>query len=284
LSCKEIFALVVVSLGIVLLVYQYNRYYGLLACFLGICWLSLTLFVIIPLFSPTGLPAGAERYISFDSRSSIKNLLFKLNLREIFDYTKGLFLPVIPFLSKRSLIPLLGILPIFLINCLSSESFQRNYSFHYSLPICAFLLLACCCGFNRVTRFVWLFRLWPIVIFFLILFKGFFSIGINYPFSWYRDNRSRTNYEKAISFVNNNESVIAPSHLIPHLAARQNIVLLNDSTLINFSNYKFIIIDTKEPGWLVTKKLAKKFLNLVERSKNYRVLYTRGEIYVFERK
>lgn len=292
--CKEIFSLVVIGLGVFFLLRKELRPYGVCAIFLGTALLFLMLWVVIPAYSPTGLPAGSERYFQFTGSPTDMIFFFLNNFLEIFyrahwaevlNYLKGLTLPILPAISLQGLLPLIGAMPIFILNSISNEQFQRNYSFHHSLPIVPFLILSCLYSSTIIRyRTKKIILPWSIGIFILLLAKGFYSLGTGYPFPWYRDTLIVGVYTKATSLISDTDSVIAPSHLTPHLTNRKNLSLFIDGHHEALREYNIIIVDTVRSGWGVNKKEASKYLSELELNQSFTQIYQDQGVYVFRRK
>lgn len=292
--CKEVFSLVVVSLGGVLFVLSDVRRYGVYSIFMGVVWFILMLWLVIPEYSPTGLPAGSERYFQFRGSatsmlvfflSNLMEVLYKIHWVEVLNYLKGLILPILPLISSRGSLSLVGAAPIFILNCISTEQFQRNYSFHHSLPIIPFLIISCMYSstINRYkTNMVVL--CWSLVIFIFVLGKGVYSLGTNYPFTWYRDGTIASVYAKAISFVGDIDAVIAPSYLVPHLANRRKLSLLIGGQHDELDQYDVVIIDSVNPGWGIDRLTANKYLLEIKSNRYFSVLYENSDVHVFRRK
>lgn len=294
LSCKEVFSLVSISLGLVLLFVRKRRHYGIIAVLVGLGWFVSVLWIVIPNYSPTGLPAGSERYFQFKGSPTEMFFFFlnrpfeilrELNWLESLNYLKGLILPMLPAVSWRGSLPLLGALPMFLLNSISTEQFQRNYSFHHSLPIIPFLVISCVYSSTNArykTNKVMLF--WVVAFFILVLGKGVYSLGTKYPFPWYRDGSITTVYRKAISLIDQTDAVIAPSHLIPHLANRKKLSLMIEGQHDQLLKYNVVVVDSVNPGWGVDGVTARKYLSEMESNQYFSRIYEAQGVRVFQRK
>ncbi|MBC6435857.1 DUF2079 domain-containing protein [Nostoc sp. HG1] len=149
LSCKAVLSLTVVMMGVWLFFFEKTRRCGLIAIFLGAAWFLIATQAIVPYFNQGKQHAGVGRY-QYLGNSVVEiaiNLIIKPNLvasrifsADTFGYLILLFLPVIWWLSPRHLSPLIGALPMLLMNILSDIEAQRDLIHQYSVPIFPFLL------------------------------------------------------------------------------------------------------------------------------------------------
>lgn len=151
LSCKAVLSLTVMMMGVWLLLFEKKRNYGLIAIFFGAAWFLIATQVIVPYFNQGKQHAGVGRY-QYLGKSVFEiaiNLVIKPQLiagrvfsADTFGYLILLFLPVIWWLSPRHLSPLIGALPVLVMNILSDIEAQRDLIHQYSMPIFPFLLTA----------------------------------------------------------------------------------------------------------------------------------------------
>ncbi|MEG4571414.1 DUF2079 domain-containing protein [Microcoleus sp. N3A4] len=151
LSCKAVLSLTVLMMGFWLFLFDKKRNYGLIAIFLGAAWFLIATQTIIPYFNQGKQHAGVGRY-HYLGNSVFEiaiNLILKPHLvgsrifsADTLEYLILLFLPAIWWLSPRHLAPLIGALPMLVMNILSDIEAQRDLIHQYSVPIFPFLLTA----------------------------------------------------------------------------------------------------------------------------------------------
>ncbi|WP_228056624.1 DUF2079 domain-containing protein [Microcoleus sp. LEGE 07076] len=151
LSCKAVLSLTVVMMGVWLFFFEKKSRCGLIAIFLGAAWFLIATQAIVPYFNQGKQHAGVGRY-QYLGNSVFEiavNLVLKPNLvagrlisADTLGYLTLLFLPAIWWLSPRHLSPLIGALPMLLMNILSDIDAQRDLIHQYSVPIFPFLLTA----------------------------------------------------------------------------------------------------------------------------------------------
>ena len=151
LSCKAVLSLTVVMMGVWLFLFDKNRRCGLIAIFFGAAWFLIATQAIVPYFNQGKQHAGVGRY-QYLGNSVFEiaiNLIVKPHLvagrlisADTLGYLILLFLPAIWWLSPRHLSPLIGALPMLLMNILSDIEAQRDLIHQYSVPIFPFLLTA----------------------------------------------------------------------------------------------------------------------------------------------
>ncbi|WP_293122044.1 DUF2079 domain-containing protein [Microcoleus sp. bin38.metabat.b11b12b14.051] len=151
LSCKAVLSLTVVMMGVWLFLFEKTRRCGLIAIFFGAAWFLIATQAIVPYFNQGKQHAGVGRY-QYLGNSVLEiaiNLIIKPHLvagrlisADTLGYLILLFLPAIWWLSPRHLSPLIGALPMLLMNILSDIEAQRDLIHQYSVPIFPFLLIA----------------------------------------------------------------------------------------------------------------------------------------------
>ncbi|MCL1492565.1 MAG: DUF2079 domain-containing protein [Pseudanabaena sp. Salubria-1] len=162
LSCKAVFALTVIAMGVWLIIFEKRKLMGLIAIFTGMTWLIFATQIVIPLFG--GDLASTVRHIGRkygslgNSYSEIfLNLFLKpdLFLKKIFSidnfvYLLLLFAPFIWCLKNTNLSPLLVATPTIVMSILSDDPDQRYLSNQYPLPILPFLMLIAISSFVKI--------------------------------------------------------------------------------------------------------------------------------------
>ena len=151
LSCKAVLSLTVLMMGVWLFLFEKTRRCGLIAIFLGAAWFLIATQAIVPYFNQGKQHAGIGRY-QYLGNSVFEiaiNLIMKPHLvagrlisADTLGYLILLFLPAIWWLSPRHLAPLIGALPVLVMNILSDIEAQRDLIHQYSVPIFPFILTA----------------------------------------------------------------------------------------------------------------------------------------------
>ena len=124
---------------------------------------------------------------------------------------------------------------------------------------------------------------WSLGIFIFVSGKGIYLLGTNYPFPWYRDGAIIAVYTKAISFVGEMDAVIAPSHLIPHLAHRKKLSLFIAGQHDKLGQYDIVVIDTNNPGWGIDRLTANRLLSEIKSNNYFSGIYDDNGVHVFRR-
>ncbi len=151
LSCKAVLSLTVLMMGVWLFFFEKNRRCGLIAIFLGAGWFLIATQAIVPYFNQGKQHAGIGRY-QYLGNSVFEiaiNLILKPHLIagrlfsvDTLGYLILLFAPVMWWLSPRHLAPLIGALPVLVMNVISDIEAQRDLIHQYSVPIFPFILTA----------------------------------------------------------------------------------------------------------------------------------------------
>lgn len=298
LSCKAVLALTVAAMGIWLLFFEKKRACGIIALFAGVVWFLIATQIIIPFFG--GEVAAISRhfprysYLGNSFPEMAKNILLQpwLVLRKIFsletlEYLLLLTAPLIWLLSPRHLVALTGAIPTLVLNILSENSTQRNLVQQYSLPILPFLLVAAIAYLCQRSHF--LFRsskklnyfliFWSLIAFLILGKYGYFASSI---YLKSLDNWQAT--REAIAQITTKGSVLTTHEIAPHLSTRSLIKFTIASTTPNLTEFEYILLNVRHPGWLSTQEFT---ANLVEQLKNtsiFKLAYQRDDVYLFIRK
>ncbi len=289
LACKAVLSLTVAAMGVWLLGFEKRRKYGALALVLGIAWFVIASGIIIPEFSGREAAAvGRFSYLGNSVFEIIQNLIFKpgLILVKIFNfdnlaYLLLLFLPIAWGLSRKSILPLVGAIPCIAINIIADYQPQKDLVHHYSLPALPFLLLAVIASLVAGKGLVQSPRgivIWSLIGF-LLLAKFTYFGGI---YLKSLDNWQAT--REAISQVQPQVSVLTTASISAHLSHRKLINLTNvDSPPANLTDFKYILLNIRHPGWLSNVLFAKNLASRLESHNEFKLIYQRDEVYLFKR-
>ena len=143
----------------------------------------------------------------------------------IFLYSLGLSLPFLALLRKPALACLLGAAPVYFVNIISGSGIQRELNHHYSIPILAFLIAGCLDSMplisvkaSQIRKNVFNVTL----VLSLVAFLGYSRI-------MYFKSRYLPRWSEAVAFqsvasgIGPQESVLASSNYVVHLAGREHI-------------------------------------------------------------
>ena len=197
----------------------------------SIIWFALTLFVIIPSFSPRGGSVYTERYYPGVSRDPMKlitalpPLIANVFIPEKIAYVLGL-LASVGFLALFDPIALLVGAPSFLLNLFSNYYAQYSGSYHYSAPVAPYFVLAAIGGAARLRNTQYAIRrslAFVVVPAFIItlgyqLIAGYTPIGGNFFFP--QPSAHDQLFARFANQIPAGVSVSTTSSLFPHLSHR----------------------------------------------------------------
>lgn len=289
LGCKAVLSLTVAAMGVWLLVFEKRRFCGAFAMIAGVAWFLIVTQVIIPRFSGTEA-AAVERYAYLGTSvlEIAKNLLFKpsLILGKLFslgtlEYFALLLSPLIWGLSLRHLTPLVAAIPALALNILADYPYQRDLIHQYSLPVLPFLLLAVIS--NLAAGGGWLKHkrgiiLWSIVAFLaLAKFSYFWSRYLDHLSTWQATR-------DAIAIVQPKGSVLASTHIVPHLTHRPFIQPTSPaSESADLNLYKYIVLNVRHPGLGSSPKIGPNIVKRLQQMPQFQQRYRRNKVLVFEK-
>lgn len=293
LSCKAVLALTVVAMGVWLIGWEKKYAYGAIAIVVGLGWFAIATQIIIPYFSGSEA-AAVDRYSYLgDSVIEIIQNLFLQPWRigsQVFslstlEYLFLLVLPVLWAISPRSnFAPLIGAIPILLVNILSESASQRNLVHQYSLPILPWLFLVVI-G-TMATNTTWLKKpniilIWSVCTFLALAKFGYFSSLYLESIDTWQATRD------AITQMESQGGVLTTTDIAPHLTHRPLVQLATVGSESNdFSKIEYVLLNSRHPGWASTgetiQNLTEKFRQMPEFKQKYQqdgvILFSRGVI------
>lgn len=143
----------------------------------------------------------------------------------IFLYTLGLSLPFLALLRKPALACLLGAAPVYLVNVISDSGIQRELNHHYSIPILAFLIAGCLDSLplisvkaRRIQKNVFNATL----VLSLVAFLGYSRV-MYFKSRYLPRLPEAVAFQSVVSGIGSQESVLASSNYVVHLAGREKI-------------------------------------------------------------
>jgi uncharacterized membrane protein len=144
---------------------------------------------------------------------------------EIFLYTLGLSLPFLALLRKPALACLLGAAPVYLVNIISDSGIQRELNHHYSIPILAFLIAGCLDSMPSISvkaRQIQKNILNITLVLSLVAFLGYSRL-MYFKTRYLPRLPEAVAFQSVISGIGSQESVLASSNYVVHLAGREQI-------------------------------------------------------------
>ncbi|MEG3850210.1 DUF2079 domain-containing protein [Microcoleus sp. herbarium19] len=300
LSCKAVLSLTVAAMGLWLLCFDKKRNCGLIALFLGAGWFLIATQAVIPYFNLGREHAGIGRYGYLGSSvlEIAVNLILKPNLVlgrlfsfGTFEYLGLLILPVIWWLSPRSVSPLIGAVPMLAMNILSDIPAQRDLIHQYSIPILPFLLVAVISSlaasdrqkgktiFDRLPipsyQLPRIMVIWSLIGFLALAKYGYFwTIYLDSLDTWPATR-------EAIALVNTKGSVLTTSHIAPHLTHRPVIKLTQAHAPANVAEFDWVLLNLRYPGWMSDRAFVENLITKLKNTPQFQLKYQRDDIYLF---
>ena len=144
---------------------------------------------------------------------------------EILLYTLGLSLPFLALLRQPALACLLGAGPVYLVNIISDSGIQRELNHHYSIPILAFLIAGCLDSMPLISVKVSqiqknIFN--ATLVLSLVAFLGY-SRMMYFKSRYLPRLPEAVAFQSVVSSIGPQESVLASSNYVVHLAGRERI-------------------------------------------------------------
>jgi uncharacterized membrane protein len=301
ISCKEVIALTIFGLGLVFLtpVFMNTRKAGIFAVLLGLASFFIISLYLLPAFNVGNAgSAGIERYgppglsvseLFIKYLTDPMFLISRLHITESLKYLRKLLLPYFFALSPGNLWVLVGAVPAFLLNCLSDLSLQRTIRFHYTLPLLPFLGLMVAIAVSRQKLLFKNKRLltWGLVLYLTVPIIGaFIRPSSEFPHPWKPFPEQHLSLKTAISMIPQDQPVMVPSYIVAQLSHRKQVFMLKDpSPRWGLENVKFLMLNTQNPGWLVTRNKVEELIKVL-RSPSYakkaKLIFSSNDVYLFE--
>ena len=290
LSCKSVFSLTVVALGLWLVLFKQRKTIGLVSIFIGILWFIFATQIVMPMVG-SGTSRFLFRYSSLGNSYSeiLTNLFIKPNLLfgKVFSVDTLVYFILLfaPFIwcfryKNKNLSCLIVTLPTIAMNILSTDPQQRYLANHYSLPILPFLIFLAIDSVDTFTiskkwgcKFIvfWL-ALSFITMSRLSLFTGDYLQTLD---TWQANN-------EAIALLKDKKGSIITTHEIaPHVTHRQKVKIAFSNTHYDLATFDYILLNTRHAGYQSDRNYA---LSLVEQSKqipSFKLEYQKDDVYLF---
>ena len=291
-GCKAVLSLTVAAMGVWLLVFEKRRLSGAIAMVSGIAWFVIATKGIIPYFG--GAAASVDRhiyrysYLGHSFPEMTQNLLFhpEIFFSKVFssanlEYLLLLVAPVIWGFSRTAIAPLIGAIPILVINLLAHYHPQKDLIHQYSLPVIPFLFLvviqslAANRGFFKHKRAI---ILWSLVAFLALAKYSFFGSKYLSSLDTWQATRD------AIALVQTQGSVLTLDEIVPHLSHRKFIRLLSpESPEIDFNVFDYVLLNTNHAFSPSHQKLAVSYVNQLKNHPKFKLSFERNYVYLFKK-
>ena len=167
---------------------------------------------------------------------------------EIFLYTLGLSLPFLALLRKPALACLLGAAPVYLVNIVSDSGIQRELNHHYSIPILAFLIAGCLDSMPSISvkaRQIQKNIFNITLVLSLVAFLGYSRL-MYFKTRYLPRLPEAVAFQSVISGIGSQESVLASSNYVVHLAGREQISQIEKDDYQEKWPFDVIIFPTEE--------------------------------------
>jgi uncharacterized membrane protein len=292
LSCKAVFAITIIAMGIWLVLFEKRKLMGLLAILVGIIWLIVSTQIVIPLIGGESATTVRHigRYASLGNSYSeiLMNLFLKPNLfvNKIFSvdsfvYLLLLFAPVIWFLKNTNLSPLLVAIPTMAMSILSDDPAQRYLANQYPLPVLPFLMLIAIskiksidCSKNWYFRFV---VFWAALAFVLMSRLNLFADEyLTFTDTWQANN-------EAIALVKTQGSILTTHEISPHVTHRPQVKLAFSNLNPNLEEFDYILLNTRHPGYQSDRSYALSLVDQAKKSPSLKLKYQKDDVYLFSK-
>ncbi len=165
----------------------------------------------------------------------------------IFLYTLGLLLPFFALLTRKALPALIGSLPIYLTNIISSSGIQRELNHHYSIGILAFLIVGCIESVDawqklssRAIKMIYYITISLAIISFL----GYARIGY-FKTRYIPLLGESIAFQKAKSVIPQNSSILTNKTYAAHFANRLMVKTIESNNYMPIDTYDYIILPEK---------------------------------------
>jgi uncharacterized membrane protein len=295
LLTKEDMSFFVATFGIYLLLLRYWRQ-GIAAFLAGVLWYPLTTKLVMPQLAA----GGSFRYWRYaDLGSSPLNALTRIAgsvtlpfLVALNNPTKATTMAFLfgAFLWLTLYSPLLVLtLPLLAERMLSNEPSLWGTSGHYSLTIAPVLAMGAADGMANVLRFFGVERRRTLAI--AVLALGIVAVNLDLartsPLTqelrsgsfWHRSAEDKAMAAAVARIPAHSGSVAADGTLLPAVSARGTVYYIGPQTpLTDWVVYKDALPNHDGPGYLAVVRKT-----MIERAKDYRLVFSQGDIRLWQR-
>ncbi|MDJ0508260.1 MAG: DUF2079 domain-containing protein [Crocosphaera sp.] len=293
LSCKSVFSLTVIFVGLWLVFLQKKKVFGCIAIASGISWFLISTRLIIPIFSnnSANISRHLERfsYLGNSFSDIARNFFFKpwLFLQGLFnlpnlEYLVLLLIPIIWGLSFRYCSPLISAIPILAMNLLSQNSLQKDLLHQYSLLIIPFLIVSVITTIKenkswfKQEKYI---ILWSLICFLALAKYGYFTSRYLVSLDTWKANN------EAISKITKNGGVLTSTYIAPHLSQRPLIKLAeNGAESFDLNQFDYLLLNQRYPGRESSPELIETLKQKARQNSQFELVYTQDDVYLFSKK
>ncbi|MFA6004948.1 MAG: DUF2079 domain-containing protein [Patescibacteria group bacterium] len=300
LITKEEISLFIVMIGLYLTVFSQYKKIGALTVVAGALWFYVTVFIVIPHFSPNNAHWAFSWYNFSDSGKDIftstSNRLLDSFLKapDVWTYYVNLLKPFI-FLPLVGFPFLILALPELIINIISTHAQMRSTFFHYDSGVTPALVIAAIFGVFIVRKILSrLVKQSAIrnILFYLFLFLTVVgAVRVNYhhsplpstPSTWqrvFRPDADDIAFEKVLQTIPQSASITASSNVRPHLTHRLTAYTMPDAT----SSADFVAVLTEERIVGNYQPIDVDIVAAMSISPEHELVSNIGKFYLFKRK
>lgn len=291
LSCKAVFSLNIIGLGIWLIFFLKKKWAGFWTIILGLFWFILSTQVIIPKLGGTNaeITRHLNRYSYLgDSFTEIFfNLIVEPSIifKGIFsvanlEYLLLLLIPIGWSISIKQAHPLVAAIPTLTMNLLSDSSTQKNLVHQYSLFVVPYLILIVINSLSQNSN--WLKNKKIIAAWILISFLALAKFG--YFGSLYLSTLdTKKAIDQARQLIPEQVSILTNSAIAPHLTHRE-VVKLPEKENMDLAPLDYVLLDSRHPGFASSHSIIVHLIARIQNQSNWQLVYQRDDVYLFEKK
>ncbi|PZO45175.1 MAG: hypothetical protein DCF19_00470 [Pseudanabaena frigida] len=293
LSCKAVFSLTVIAMGIWLFLFEKKLLMGSLSIVAGIVWFVIATKIIIPAIGGESASTARHitRYISLGSSYSeiFTNFFTKPNLFfnkvfsiDSFTYLLLLFAPFIWCWRSKNLSPLIATIPTITMSILSDDPAQRYLANQYPLPILPFLMLIAISNLSIADRQKkWNLRFivfWAALVFILMSRLNLFTWEYLDSLDTWKENN------EAIALVKDQGSILTTHEIAPHVTHRLKVetTLIGDPS--NLDDFDYVLLNVRYPGFGSNHDYSVDLVEKAKKIQNLQLEYQKNDVYLFAKK
>lgn len=292
-SCKEILSLTVVAMGMWLLIADRKKpFFGLTAIIGGTLWFVFTTKLLIPYFGSGRASSGMEYYShlgnslgqilsTFITRPMV--VLKYLLTFESFKYIVMVLAPLAWGLHRKTMLPLLGIVPAIMLNMLSNHSPQRSPFFQYSLPVVPFMFMAAILALSA--NVAWLRSAKAIIAWSVALLVVGVGIRAGKMHSQQALDWETMHHTKvAIERIGGSGKVLTTFETVPHLSQRTVVEYIGGEFPVRpVNDYDYILLSTRHSSLYELEPEVSRVLASAASSPAFHLDYSGPDVFLFKR-
>jgi hypothetical protein len=128
---------------------------------------------------------------------------------------------------------------------------------------------------------------WGLVLYLTVpIIDAFIRPSSEFPHPWKPFPEQHLILKTAISMIPRDQPVMVPSYIVAQLSHRKQVFMLKDpSPRWGLENVKFLMLNTQNPGWLVTRNKVEELIKVL-RSPSYakkaKLIFSSSDVYLFE--